>query len=332
VHVGVLRGGIHQEALVGSGVRCHPLPHLGHHDPRLLSGIFGLIRTHRPDVVQTWLTQMDILGGLASRASSVPWVLTERSSADCYPPTVKNWARARGAAGASAIVANSAGGRDYWRTVARVRAPISIVPNAVPLDEIDRAAPVRSSELPTLLFAGRFGEEKNIPLLIDAFRGVRAHLDAELVLCGDGPARREVEHRVREHGLGGRVHVLGFRDDVIGRMKCASVFVSLSRFEGCPNAVLEAMAAGCPLVLSDIAAHREIVDDRTGRLVEAGDADAVAAALLAALRDRAGAAARARAARQAVEAWSPSAAAALFVELYRQVTAASPPRRRRTAS
>ena len=83
------------------------------------------------------------------------------------------------------------------------------------------------------------------------------------ILCGEGPQRSELEVMRHKLGLDADVHFTGHLPaaSVWALMKKASVFVSLSAYEGCPNTVMEAMACGCPLVLSDIPAHREILDE-----------------------------------------------------------------------
>src|SRR6185436_12110902 len=92
----------------------HRIEGLGNHDPRLLVRLVRLLRRARPDVVQTWLTQMDVLGGLAARLVGRPWILSERASALAYPPGLKIRLRERIGRTADAIVSNSAGGDRYW--------------------------------------------------------------------------------------------------------------------------------------------------------------------------------------------------------------------------
>jgi glycosyltransferase involved in cell wall biosynthesis len=102
-------------------------------------------------------------------------------------------------------------------------------------------------------------------------------------------------------GLGKRLHLLGYRDDVPALMAAADLFVLPSRFEGLPMSVIEAMLTGLPVVACDVRGPAEqVVDGATGLLVPVGDATALAAALrqLAAdaeLRTRMGAAGRVRA-------------------------------------
>jgi glycosyltransferase involved in cell wall biosynthesis len=88
------------------------------------------------------------------------------------------------------------------------------------------------------------------------------------VVAGDGPLRREVEARVRELRLGGVLRLLGWRRDVGELLRAMDVFLLTSRFEGLPRAVLQAMAAGVPVVATAVGGTPEVVEDRcTGLLV-----------------------------------------------------------------
>ena len=110
--------------------------------------------------------------------------------------------------------------------------------------------------------------------------------DAHILVAGDGPLRAALEDRYGDHP---RVHLMGAVDDVAELLSAADVFVSMSRSEGLPNAVMEAMACGLPCVLSDIPPHREMLDGAEatlGELVPAGDPVAAGAALHRAWRAR----------------------------------------------
>ncbi len=102
-------------------------------------------------------------------------------------------------------------------------------------------------------------------------------------------------------------------------MKAASIYISLSAYEGCPNTVMEAMACGCPLVVSDIPAHRELLDEQAALFVDPSDIQQAADAVVRAIADekaskRRGDAARARAGELSVEKM-----AAGYERIYRQI-------------
>jgi glycosyltransferase involved in cell wall biosynthesis len=105
--------------------------------------------------------------------------------------------------------------------------------------------------------------------------------------AGRGPDEAKLRDRVRQLGMDGMVEFLGFVDDVPRAALQASVFVLLSRWEGLPNALLEAMAAGLPVVATRVEGSAEVVrDGETGFLVAPGDAAGAARAIAALLGDR----------------------------------------------
>ncbi len=265
---------------------------------------------------------MDILGGLAAKISGVPFVLSERSSALAYPGTWKNRLREWVGRGAVAIVANSQGGADYWRSRAK-SAGLHVIRNGISLDRIRKVAPVepRLWELPgdaqLIVFAGRLSPEKNLYTLLDALEQVLdRHREAVVLLFGEGPLRLEIEERIKHSRFPRRFYLPGFTHDLWGWMRSARVVVSISRFEGNPNVVLEAMAIGCPLVVSDIPQHREILDDSMAMFCRADSVQDVAAAIDATLSNTAAAEARADAAQGRAQAWSIEETARQYVRLY----------------
>lgn len=317
VHVGILRDGPNLERVLAAGATVHRIHAASNYDPLLVPRIVRLIRRVRPDVVQTWLTQMDVAGGFAARVTGTPWVVSERSTAAVYPRDLRH--ALRGAIGslADAIVANSRGGLAFWR---RGTASRSIVPNAIALQEIDSAVrDAATGEHGTILFAGRFEQEKNLPNLVDALAIVLRDRDAAVLFCGAGGLEAEVRAHVEKHGLTSRIRFLGFTDRLWSVMKGADVLVAVSWLEGNPNVVLEAAACGCPLVLSDIRAHCDVFGADAAELVPPADPAAIAAAIVRTLDDRSAARDRARRARAVVEPLSIDGAAGDYLRIYESV-------------
>jgi glycosyltransferase involved in cell wall biosynthesis len=121
------------------------------------------------------------------------------------------------------------------------------------------------------------------------------------VIVGDGELRGALERRARELGIADRVEFLGARDDVPDLLASFDVFAFPSLFEGLCVAVIEAQAAGVPVVATRVGGIRDtVVHGETGLLVPSGDADALAAAIRRLLRDRDEAAQMAREARRRV--------------------------------
>jgi glycosyltransferase involved in cell wall biosynthesis len=340
VHVAALRGGPNLDRLKSTGVLWHCVGGPSSQDPvlffrllRLLRGcviffrLIRLTRKLRPDIVQTILAPMDMLGGAAALLTRTPWVLKESSSAALYAAIWKytrDWTyRFRFAFGrlSNVVVSNSAGGYDYWRS-ARGGRPLQVIPNGIPLDKIAASDPARvrgfafAPHEKVVLYAGRIDLGKNVESLLAALARIADEVPFAAVICGDGARRRHAERMARELGIAHRVFFTGYVDNLWDLMKRADAFVSLSRFEGCPNVVLEAMACGCPLVVSDIPAHREILDEHSALFADPDDADEAAAALKATLMCGDAAQERARAARERVAGRPVEATARLYEQLY----------------
>lgn len=327
VHVALLAGGPNLERLRSSGAAIHSLAARSNYDPAILHGLFRLMRRVRPDLVETWMPQMDALGGAAARLAGVPWILRERSSEPAYAATPKHWWRTAVAGGASAVISNSNGGDQYWKSRLSARVRRYVVPNAVPVEEIESARSASADETGIdpkahlVLYVGRLSPEKNLEVLLAALRLALADPGVVAALCGEGPLRPSLEQRLVEDGLANRVRLPGYVSEVWSWLKRATVFVSVSRFEGQPNAVLEAMACGCPVVVSDIPAHREILDGESALLVKPDLPGALAEALAGVLSAPEAAARRAARARARAAAWSIAAIGRRWVEVYQEVLA-----------
>jgi glycosyltransferase involved in cell wall biosynthesis len=156
--------------------------------------------------------------------------------------------------------------------VGRFTGPVGASPE--PLERLPRPRVVVGS-------VGCLAPRKDYGVLIEALAHVRArHPEVVGVVVGDGPQRRALEARARELGLNGHLLFAGERDDVDLWLRHFDIFALSSREEGIPNAVLEAMAAGRPVVATAVGGTPEIVEDgRTGILVPARDPAAFARAL-----------------------------------------------------
>jgi len=130
--------------------------------------------------------------------------------------------------------------------------------------------------------------------------------------------RAELSAQVQATGLADRVLFTGFVPNVASWLKRASAAVAVSRCEGHPNAVLEAVAAGVPVVVSDIPAYRSILGDDSASFVAEDDAQAIAAAIVGTLADRVSADQRAACARSALTSQSLEANAARYETVYRR--------------
>ncbi len=324
MHVGYCRGGPNLTSLEQGNVALHLLPSYGTHDPILLWRIIQLVRHLQPDVIQTWLLQMDILGGIAGRLCRIPVVVSERSSSSNYSPGWKTSLRILIGRMASCVVANSRGGMDYWRPYL-APGKLRLVRNCIlqgeePGPDKNNSSPLLREGQPLVIFAGRFSHEKNIPNLIEALILVaRESPDVLIMLFGEGPEEEYARQKISNEELSARIVMAGYSTSLAKWMSRASVCVSVSHFEGHPNAVMEAALAGCPLVLSDIAAHREIFSENSALFAPPSSPRLIADALLESLRNPNHAQRRAICAKNIASQFDLPATVNAYIALYKEV-------------
>jgi glycosyltransferase involved in cell wall biosynthesis len=322
VHVAVRQGGVHEERLTRAGAKLHFLGDLRAAHPLLFARAYKLMRNVSPDIVQTWLPQMDLVVGAAAVTRRIPWVLSERASKEAYANLGGvQFARINLAKHASAIVANSEDGAAYWKRSLGPRSRVMEIGNCVDIHAV-RSSSDLGSELsqgvPTILFAGRYVEQKAPEVLIGSLSLLK-QMKWEALLLGEGPMGPELARAIHKANLQDRVRLLPYRPDWWGYLKAAAMFVSPSRFEGQPNVVLEAMASGCPLVVSDIPTHRSLIDDRSAKFFSRDDVEGLAQAIADVLSDRRGAEERARQAEILVRHRSVASAVDAYQRLYTQL-------------
>ncbi len=200
--------------------------------------------------------------------------------------------------GAAAVVANSSGLRQLAAAF-DPKIDIAIVPNGVDLEQFPLAKHEWSR--PKILSVGRVVYQKGFDVAMQALAGLK-DIDWEWRIAGDGSQLFVLRTMMEEYGLEGRVDFLGWQssDQLRQQYAEANLFLFPSRHEGMPNAVLEAMASGLPVIATRIAGNEELVlDGETGALVPVQNVEALRKSLRGLLSRRSvcekmGAAARRR--------------------------------------
>jgi glycosyltransferase involved in cell wall biosynthesis len=166
-------------------------------------------------------------------------------------------------------------------------ARLTVVPNGVDTDFFQPGKNGRSDGKTVLLSVARLVPDKDHDTMLAAFgRVAGSHPGAELWLVGNGPRREILEQQVRDLGLAGRVKFMPVAKDIRHLYRQADVFVLSSVAEALPNVVLEAMAAGLPVVATRVGGLPEaVVPGDTGLLVSPRDVEGLAAALGSLLGD-----------------------------------------------
>jgi glycosyltransferase involved in cell wall biosynthesis len=182
------------------------------------------------------------------------------------------------------------------------RRPGHVVPLGIDLERFGAARAAPAGEVSLVGTVGRLAPQKDQETLLEAAALVP---EARFVLVGDGELRPELERRAAELGIADRVTFTGAREDVPELLASFDVFAHPSLFEGFCLAVLEAQAAGVPVVATPVGGIPEtVVDGETGLLVPTRDPTALAAAIRRLLEDREFAQRLADAARRSARRYS----------------------------
>lgn len=307
---------------LGVGIERLPLSRLpdARRDLSALRALRALLRKGRFDIVHTHMSKAALLGVLATRmmpdrprvvntahnlgslalrnraARGVFWV---------YDKILLGW-------GSDTVIVVSQRVREQVLALRLMSSGhVTAIPNGIRLDRFDVApgdARKRRMELSVadgavlVICVARLVWFKGLDTLVAAFSRVAVDFPAaRLCIVGDGPLREQLEAQASSCGIGERVMLIGERRDVPSLLSASDLFVLPSVSEGMPISILEAMAAGRATLATDVGGVRELVlDGETGLVVPSGDVDALAAALLLLIRDKAlretmGAAALARA-------------------------------------
>jgi glycosyltransferase involved in cell wall biosynthesis len=286
-----------------------------------------IVRDFRPQLVHLHSSKAGLAGRLLLRGR-LPTVFQPHAwsfyAADgLLGAATRTWERAAARWASAIVCVSESERRDGERT--GIRARWEVIPNGVELSRYpaelvsDRAGARQRAGLPLgplVVCSGRLCRQKGQDLLLAAWRLIQERIpQATLVLLGDGPARSELERR-----LPVGVMLAGERDDIRDWLVAADVIAVPSRWEGLAYAILEGMAAGRPVVATDVSGARESIGDEAGEVLPVGDerqlAEAIAVRLMKpGLSEREGAAGRRRVRTRYDVRMTTARMAALYAEL-----------------
>lgn len=259
------------EGIRDVGVSVFAVSRRGRLDVARLWDLVSVVRGLAPDVLQTFLLPDTIYGFTAGRLAGVPVLIASRRTDryEEFPPLVRalnelvsRWA--------DAVICNSRRATHYLPAFLAPRAVV--IHNGVePLvmrrtrDETRAALGIPADAL-VVGTVGRLVPAKNPRrFLAVATRMRNLRPDLSFLVVGGGPLEREIRAEVDANGLAGRVVFTGERDDIADLLGAMDIFLLTSDREGLPNAVMEAMAAGLPCVVTDVGGNAElVVDGETG--------------------------------------------------------------------
>jgi glycosyltransferase involved in cell wall biosynthesis len=321
--------------VVGLGREIAPLS-----DVRALAGLHRLMRAWRPAIVHTHTAKAGLLGRIAARAAGVPTVVHTyhghvlRGYFSPVKTALFRWLETRLAAAADALVAVSESVKQDLVTlgiapstrirVIRLGLDLAHLAGELPHGCLRREAAI-PVDAPLVGMVGRLVPIKDVPTFLRAARLVgEARPGARFALVGDGEERPALESLCREVGLDGRATFFGWRRDLAAVYGDLDVVVNASLNEGTPVALIEALAAGKPVVATRVGGTPDLLGEgERGRLVPAGDPESLARAVLETLEGSEASRRRARAGREYVLAHHSSDRLVRDVDaLYRDLRAA----------
>ncbi|MBW3597355.1 MAG: glycosyltransferase [Planctomycetes bacterium] len=234
-----------------------------------LKQLRGLFDEQAPDVAQMFLFHANVLGAVAARKADIP-VLTGIRVAD--PRRHRLWIERRATSGAFRTVCVSRAVADFMiRRGGFPEERIAVIPNGIDTAPYLTAAPLEKAELGVpeirriLVAIGRLDKQKGLDWLLSLCPQLFAAApDHDLVLVGDGPQRQKLEAAAQNAGVSERVHFTGWREDVPRILAASDMLLLPSRWEGMPNVVLEAMAAGLPVVATRSEGVLELLQETAG--------------------------------------------------------------------
>ena len=295
---------------------------------RRMLALQKVLKYEAPDVVLSMMTRANVLAILAARGLACSVVVSERTyPPQCYLGRVWEWLRRWSYGLSEAVVALTHESADWLRRHTSARR-IAIIPNPVSWPLSCQPGPVEPESLfpesrKIVLAVGRLTFEKGFDLLLKAFALVGStRPEWGLVILGNGPERRSLEELARSLGIADRLFLLGQVGNIGSWYARAEFYVMSSRFEGFPNALVEAMAYGCPAVSFDCdTGPRDIIRHEVdGLLVAPGDVQALASAMARLMDDET---LRSRFCAKAVEArdrFSIERIGAMWDRLFEEVT------------
>jgi glycosyltransferase involved in cell wall biosynthesis len=244
------------------------------------------VRSFRPDVVVSFIDQTNVRLLAALIASGIPVVVSERIDPRRYRVGMPwEWARRLLYPLADGLVVQTPSVAP-WAGKIVPSSRVRVIPNFV--RELPTQSLFKYEDKRLVLAVGRLVPQKGFDLLIRSFAKSQAAANGyQLTILGEGPARPHLEALARTEGVSDAVFLPGVVAEPAEWMAQASVFVLPSRFEGFPNALLEAMAMGCAVIASNCdSGPAEIVrDGENGLLVPPEDVKALTSAIRRLLDD-----------------------------------------------
>jgi glycosyltransferase involved in cell wall biosynthesis len=278
--VALTRSGPYEAALRDAGIRLTVLHKRMRVDPIALWRLKSLIDAEQPDIVHSWIFAANAYARLVAGSQPRPKIIVSERCVDSWKSGWQLWLDRRQIGRTTRLVGNSASVAEFYRGLGFPAERTAVIRNGVEIPAepaADRDRALAEFQIPpgsrVIGFVGRLARQKRVQDIIWAMQLLQQLTDrVYLLLVGDGPERNDLITLARHMGCEHLVRFAGTRADASRLIGLCNVFWLASEFEGMSNSIMEAMAAGVPVVASDIPPNRElVVNGETGYLVRVGD-------------------------------------------------------------
>ena len=333
IHIAYISEGLNYKDIDLGKVKMHKIKARSNYDFKILLKLIFLIIKLRPKIIQTWSIQMDILGGFLCFIFKIKHILMEPISPEEDNTKLFDWKIfikeifAKNAI----IVSNSELGKIYWQSKKVYKS--FLIRNGFDVKDIKKAkeynlpknlhAFLNNSEF--LVLASRLSEtsiHKRTELVIDTFEIVcMKRPELKLVICGDGPLINFYKDLVNKKKIKSNVYFTGFleRSKLWSVFHKASLFISLSKYEGMSNSLVEAALCDAPLFLSKIDTHLEVIPPNFAYYVDIYDPNFISKEILKCLNNKKKKKKNINALSKLLKGYSTEAMVKKYLRLYDQI-------------
>jgi glycosyltransferase involved in cell wall biosynthesis len=319
--VTIIEKGILAEELEKIGIEVVHLQKKGRLGLWLVLQLIKFLRREKPDIVHTHLFGGDTWGRTAAILARVPVIISTEHNTNLDEGWTKRKVKKFFSFFTKKIVAVSEAVRNYSVAVDHIKAKkITVIPNGIDISQFADITEKKFSNPPVIGVIGRLEPQKGHEYLFEALNLIKA-IPWVLWVVGDGSLKNELERLAKDLSLRERIIFLGARKNIPEILSQVDIFVMPSLWEGLGLALLEAAAAGKPVVASRVGGVPEIIENgKTGILVEAKNVKSLADGLEHVLLGENEAAEMGQRARAAVaEKFSAGKMIGLYEKLYKNI-------------
>ncbi len=242
--------------------------------------LLGWLRRHRPYVLLTYMSRANVAGCIVRKLRVVPNLICSERSALCESQ-LRLWLYKLTASWMDGFTVNSEASRDFWIEQLGISVEdVNVICNGV---DTSVFTPGKIGGELVIGVLARLHHHNGIDWLLDALKEVETSIDKPWAcrIAGEGPEAAALKEKVRRLGLEHRVQFLGHVDEPNRFLSSVTIAVHPARYSGMPNAVLEAMSCGCPVVATAVGGTPELIDHgTTGWLVRPDDPSGTAERLV----------------------------------------------------